>query len=492
MAFKCLQSFIEKLESEGELTRISERVSTDREITEITDRVSKRDGQGPALLFEKVVNHNNGNRLSEIPVLINTFGTKKRMNLALGVSDIEEVAGEIRSLVKTEPPSSFMDKLRMLPKLAKIASYTPKKVSSGVCQEVVHQGDQVDLNQFPILKCWPDDGGSFITFGCVISRAPQTGIRNVGLYRQQIIDKNTIAMHWQIHKHGSRHFQEYRALGKKIPVAVYLGGDPALMFAGACPLPDNFDELIFAGFLRKKAVEMVPCKTIDLEVPANAEMILEGYVDPSEPLIPEGPFGDHTGYYTPVDLYPAFHVTAITHRRNMIYPTTIVGIPPMEDGAMGKAIERIFLPLIQLTFPEIKDMNLPVETCFHNLAIISIKKSYPAHAKKIMSSLWGMGQLMFSKAIIVVDEDVNVQDLKEVAWRVSNNIDAKRDIIFTEGPVDALDHAAPVFAVGSKMGIDATKKWKEEGYTREWPEVIKMDAATREKVDSIWNKLGIK
>ena len=352
-------------------------------------------------------------------------------------------------------------------------------------------GSDIDLTQFPILHCWPDDGGSFITFGCVISKDPDNGIRNVGMYRLQILAKDKTAMHWQIHKHGSRHFQRYRELGKKIPVAVYLGGDPATIFAGALPMPDNLDEFLMAGFIRKKGVELVPCKTVELEVPANAEMVIEGYVDPSEPLVKEGPFGDHTGYYTPVDDYPAFHVTAITHRRDMIYPTTIVGRPPMEDGYMGKAIERIFLPLIQLTFPEIIDMNLPVTTCFHNLAILSIKKSYPAHAKKIMSSLWGMGQLMFSKCIIVVDDDVNVQDLNEVAWRVSNNIDAKRDIIFTEGPVDALDHAAPHFAVGSKMGIDATRKWKEEGYSREWPEVITMDPATKKRIDDIWSQLGL-
>lgn len=490
MAYECLHDFVKNLERERELVRVSEPVSTELEISEICDRVSKRTDGGPALLFENVLNHNNGKK-SEIPVLINTMGSKKRMNLALGVENVETLANEIRALVKTHPPTSFMEKLRMIPTLAKVASYTPKKASKGVCQEVVWEGDKVDLHQFPILKCWPKDGGSYITFGCVISKAPQTGIRNVGLYRQQIINRNTIAMHWQIHKHGSRHFQEYKEQGKKIPVAVYLGGDPALTFAGACPLPDNFDELIFAGFIRKKGVELVPCKTVELEVPANAEMIIEGYVDPAEPLIGEGPFGDHTGYYTPVDLYPAFHVTAITHRRNMIYPTTIVGTPPMEDGYMGKAIERLFLPLIQLTFPEIIDMNLPVVTCFHNLVILSIKKSYPAHAKKIMSSLWGMGQLMFSKCIIVVDHDVNVQNLQEVAWRVSNNIDAQRDIVFTEGPVDALDHAAPQFAVGSKMGIDATRKWKEEGYTREWPEVIRMDEATKRRVDEIWQKIGL-
>ncbi|MBI2340234.1 MAG: menaquinone biosynthesis decarboxylase, partial [Deltaproteobacteria bacterium] len=429
-----------------------------------------------------------GGKKSDIPVLINMLGSKNRMNWALGVEDIEEVATEIRDLVKKQPPSSFLEKLKMLPTLAKIGSYAPKKVSSGSCQEIVLTGDEIDLTKFPIIQCWPKDGGSFITFACTISKDPDNGIRNVGMYRLQILDKKTTAMHWQIHKHGS---QRYRELKKKIPVAVYLGGDPALIFAGACPLPDNFDEFLFAGFLRKKAVELVSCKTVELEVPANAEMVIEGYVDPEEPLVDEGPFGDHTGYYTLVDKYPAFHVTAITHRKQMIYPTTIVGRPPMEDGYMGLAITRIFLPLVQLTFPEIKDMNIPVETCFHNLAIISIKKTYPAHAQKIMSSLWGMGQLMFSKCIIVVDEDVNVQNLSEVAWRVGNNIDAKRDIVFTEGPVDALDHASPRFGIGSKMGIDATRKWKEEGYDRQWPPDIEMDEVTRRRIDEIWGRLGI-
>lgn len=491
MPFSCLQSYADFLEKHGELVRIKEAVSTDREISEIADRVSKRADGGPALLFENVINHNTGEK-SDFPVLINAMGSEKRMNYTLGVDRVDDLANEIRDLVKTQPPSSFIDKLRMIPKLARISSYTPKKVSNGICQEVVCTGDQIDLKRYPVLKCWPLDGGSFITLGCTITKDPDSGIRNVGLYRLQVLDKNKTAMHWQIHKHGSRHFQRYKELNKKIPVVVYLGGDPVLMFSGAVPLPDNFDELLFAGFIRKKGVQMVPCKTIDLEVPANAEMILEGYVDPSEPLINEGPFGDHTGYYTPVDLYPAFHVTAITHRKNMIYPATIVGRPPMEDGYMGKAIEKIFLPLIQLTFPEIKDINLPIATCFHNLAIISIKKSYPAHAKKIMNSLWGAGQLMFSKCLIVVDDDVNVHDLYEIAWRVSNNIDAKRDLVFTEGPVDALDHAAPQFAVGSKIGIDATRKWKEEGYTREWPEDVEMDGETKAKIDRIWNKLGIK
>ena len=484
--YQSLRQFVSFLEERKELVRIKEPVKADLEITEITDRVTK--SGGPALLFENVIKVDG--RRSQFPLLINTYGTWKRMAWALGVEDVEEIARELEALIKTEPPSGLMDKLRMLPKLAKIGSYFPKTVSKGACQEVALP--EPDLSIIPYIKCWPDDGGPYITFPVVITKDPDTGIRNVGTYRMQVFDKKTAGMHWQIHKGGSKHFQRYRELKQKIPVAVCLGGDPVLGYAATAPMPDNFDELLLAGFIRKKAVELVKCKTIDLEVPADCDFVIEGYVDPLAPLVKEGPFGDHTGYYSLADDYPLFHVTAITHRKEPIYPTIIVGPPIQEDGCLGKATERIFLPLIKATFPEIRDMHLPIETCFHNLIIVSIKKQYPGHAKKIMHSFWGTGQLMFSKCIIVVDEDVNVQDLKEVAWRVSNNIDARRDVIFAEGPVDALDHAAEQFAYGSKMGIDATRKWKEEGFQREWPEVVKMSPEVKKRVDELWNKLGIK
>ncbi len=481
--FESLRQFVSFLEERRELVRIKEQVRSELEITEITDRVTK--GGGPALLFENVI-QTNGEK-AKFPLLINMYGTWRRMAWSLGVEEVEEIAREIETLIKTEPPSSFLDKLRMLPRLAKIGSYLPKNVSGkGACQEVVAEPD---LTILPYLKCWPGDGGPYITLPTVFTKDPETGIRNVGTYRMQVFDRKTTGMHWQIHKGGALHYQKYK--GQKMPVAVCLGGDPVLLYAATAPMPDNMDELILAGFLRKRAVELVKCKTIDLEVPSDVDFVIEGYVDPSESLVREGPFGDHTGYYSLADDYPLFHVTAITHRRDPIYPTTIVGPPIQEDDFLGKASERIFLPLIRATFPEVRDMHLPFETCFHNLVIVSIKKQYPGHAKKIMHSFWGTGQLVFSKCIIVVDEDVNVQDLREVAWKVSNNIDAKRDIIFAEGPVDALDHASDTFAYGSKMGIDATRKWKEEGFRREWPEVIRMSPEVKKRIDEIWGKLGI-
>ncbi|MBI4197419.1 MAG: menaquinone biosynthesis decarboxylase [Deltaproteobacteria bacterium] len=483
--YPSLTHFVQFLEERGELCRVREPVWAELEITEITDRTTK--AGGPALLFENVIK-TNGER-SQFPLLINTYGTWKRMAWALGVEEIEEIAREIEEILKSQPPSGLWDKLKMLPKLAKFGSFLPKGVSQGVCQEVVLSGP--DLSILPYLKCWPGDGGPYITFPLVITKDPDTGIRNVGTYRMQVFDKKTTGMHWQVHKTGARHAQRYRELKKKIPVAVCLGGDPAYGYSATAPLPDGVDELILAGFIRKKGVELVRCKTIDMEVPADCDFVIEGYVDPMEPLVKEGPFGDHTGYYSLADNYPLFHVTAITHRKEPIYSTTIVGPPIQEDGFLGKASERIFMPLIRMNFPEIRDLCVPIETCFHNLAIVSIKKQYPGHAKKIMHSIWGTGQMMFSKCIIVVDEDVNVQNLTEVAWRVSNNIDAKRDILFAEGPVDALDHAAPQFAYGSKMGIDATRKWREEGFERDWPEVLKMREDVKKRVNEIWENLEI-
>lgn len=480
MAFNSLKDFCLFLGERKQLKRISAPVSPKLEITEIADRLVK--AGGPALLFEKV----NG---SPFPLLINAFGSEKRMAWALGVERLEDIARELGQLVKTQPPQKLIDKIRMLPKLAKVAAFLPKKTAHGPCQQVVM--DPPDLSKLPILTCWPKDAGPFITFGMVITRDPDTGIRNVGIYRLQVLDKQSTAMHWQMHKVGRRHFERYRELNLRMPVAVAIGGDPALTWSACAPLPDGVDEFLMAGFVRKKPVTLVRAITQDILVPAEADFILEGYVDPKEPFVTEGPFGDHTGYYTPPEPFPKFHVTAITHKQSPIYLTTIVGKPPMEDEWIGKAVERIFLPLLRLTFPEIRDIHLPAAACFHNLALISIKKQYPGHAKKIMHSLWGMGQMMTTKCLIVVDHDVNVQNLYELTWRVANNIDARRDITFAEGPIDHLDHAAARQFVGSKMGIDATRKWPEEEHYRPWPEDIVMDPAVKKRIDAMWKQLGL-
>jgi 4-hydroxy-3-polyprenylbenzoate decarboxylase len=480
MPYNSLREFVQVLERQNELKRISHPVKPELEIAEIADRVMKNNG--PALLFENVIGKN-------IPLLINAFGSKKRMALALGVNDVEEIAREVEKLVQTKPPKSFKEKLSVLSQLIHLAGIPPKVVKDGECQQVIHR--EPDLSILPVLTCWPGDGGPFITLPAVLSKDPRKGTRNVGLYRMQVYDRNTTGMHWHLHKVGARHYQRQKEQTGKMELAVCLGGDPALIYAATAPLPDQIDEILFTGFLRKKGVELVKCVSVDVEVPANSDIVIEGYVDPSEPLRREGPFGDHTGFYSLADDYPVFHVTCITHRQNPIYLTTIVGRPPMEDGFIGKATERIFLPLLRLTFPEIVDMNLPVHGVFHNLAIISIQKEYPAHARKIMHALWGMGQMMFTKTLIIVDHDVNVQDLSEVTWVAGNHIDPKRDVVFVEGPVDVLDHAAPVMGYGSKMGVDATRKWRSEGFDRDWPEAIVMDEKTKSYIDSIWEKLGI-
>lgn len=480
MKWNSLRHFVDFLKDRHEVVFIEEEVDPVLVIPEIADRVMK--ARGPALYFQNP-------KGSPFPLLINLYGSYKRMSWALGVEDMEEHAERLKNILQTQPPTSFWEKLKMIPKAAEVAKSLPKFTKKAACQEIVWE--EVDLSRLPILQCWPEDGGRFLTLPMVITRDPDTQRRNVGLYRMQVLDKTSTAMHWQIHKVGSRHFQRYRELGKKIPVAVAVGGDPALTYTATAPLPDQVDEFLFAGFLKGSPVEMVPCLTQDLEVPASADFILEGYIDPQEELVDEGPFGDHTGYYTPVEKFPRFHVTKVTQRKDPIYLTTIVGKPPMEDEFLGKATERLFLPLVQMTFPEIVDMNLPPEACFHNLCILSIKKSYPGHAQKIMHSLWGMGQMMFCKCFIVVDEDVDVQNIPDVVWRVSNNIDAKRDIVFVDGPVDHLDHASPRQFLGSKMGIDGTRKWKEEGYEREWPRDIVMDEATRKQVDALWDQLKI-
>jgi 4-hydroxy-3-polyprenylbenzoate decarboxylase len=480
MPYYSLADFVQVLERRGELKRITHPVKVQLEITEIADRVMK--SGGPALLFENVVG-------KQIPVLINAFGSAQRMALALGVADIEEIAREIQKLIQTKPPKSLRDKLNLLGELIRLAGIPPKIVKDGPCQEVVHR--EPDLGILPVLTCWPGDAGPFITLPMVFSKDPLSGTRNVGLYRMQIFDQRTTGMHWHLHKVGARHFQRQKEQTGRLELAVSLGGDPALIYAATAPLPDQIDEILFCGFLRKKGVELVKGVTVDVEVAANSDIVIEGYVDPAEPLRREGPFGDHTGFYSLADDYPVFHVTCITHRKNPIYPTTIVGRPPMEDAYLGKATERLFLPLVRITLPEIIDMNLPVHGVFHNLAVISIKKEYPAQARKVMHALWGLGQMMFTKTLIIVDHDVNIHDLAEVTWVVGNNIDPKRDTVFVDGPVDVLDHAAPALGFGSKMGIDATRKWRSEGYEREWPDPIVMDDNTKQYIDSIWQKLGL-
>lgn len=477
MAFKDLRDFISFLESKREIIRIKEKVSYHLEISEITDRVSKKGG--PALFFENVEN-------SEFPVVTNLFGSYKRMAWALGVEDIEEIPQRITKLLNQKPPEGLIDKIKMLPQLFEFAKYFPKMVKNAVCQEIIEENP--DVTKLPALFCWPKDGGRFITLPLVFTKDPETGIRNCGMYRMHIYDAKTTGMHWHLHKDGSHHYIKAEKLGKRLEVAVAIGGDPAVIYSATAPLPPNIDEMIFAGFLRKEPVELVKCKTVDLEVPANAEFVLEGYVDPYERRV-EGPFGDHTGFYSPAEEYPVFHITCITRRKDAIYPATLVGKPPMEDCYMAKATERIFLPLLKLDFPEIVDMNLPMEGVFHNCAIISIKKTYPGQAKKVINGLWGKGQMMFAKLIIVVDDDVDVQDLRYTAWRVLNNVDWKRDVLITEGPVDALDHSASFPRYGSKMGIDATRKSREEGMMRDWPEEIEMSEEIKRLVDEKWGKI---
>ena len=554
MAYDDLRDWIKTLEKNGELKRIREEVSPDLEITEITDRASKigapgksvetkakYSAGGPALLFENVKGFP-GHK-----VLMNQFGSERRMAMALGVERLDEIAERITGLMNMKPPEGLFDKLKMLPQLGAVTSAFPKTVQSkdAPCKEVILNSKgkdghpEFDLNAFPILKCWPHDGGRFITLPCVHTRDPRTGKRNIGMYRMQVYDGQTTGMHWQRQKVAAEHFREAlrhaaaqsaeasgamsaasahvaamaesaggsvtvpdgpiggipqvamgNLKGSRLEVAVSIGTDPALTFAAIVPAPPQVEEFMIAGFLRGKPVEIVKCETVDLEVPANSEIVLEGYVELSE-MRSEGPFGDHTGFYTMTDDYPVFHLTCITHRKDPIYAATIVGKPPMEDAWMGKAVERIFLPAMKMTIPELVDINLPVEAVFHNLMIVSIRKSYPGHARKVMNAIWSLGQAMFTKCIVVVDEDCNVQDIGEVVLRVANNIDPERDIQFTLGPVDSLDHSSRMPNYGSKMGIDATRKWKAEGFNRPWPAMIEMDRETRAKVDAIWAKLGL-
>lgn len=479
MSYRDIQEFASALEQKGLLKRISAEVDPVLEITEITDRISK--AGGPALLFEKV-------KGSEYPVLINTLGSYERMAMALGVNHLDEVGAELLSFLDTASYMGLLNKIKKLPKLTQMAFIFPRRVAKAPCQEVIEPDP--DLDKLPILKCWPKDGGRYITLPLVFTKDPETEKTNMGMYRLQVFDKRTTGMHWHIHHDGAENYRRHCALGRRMEVAVAIGADPATIYAATAPLPKEINELLFAGYLRKKGVEVVRCQTVDLEVPAHAEFVLEGYVEPGETRR-EGPFGDHTGYYSLVDEYPVFHVTCITRKKKPVYPTTIVGKPPMEDCYLGKATERIFLPILQMMNPEIVDINMPLEGVFHNCLIVSIRKSYPGHAKKIMHGIWGMGQMMFTKMIIVVDADVNPHDLSTVAWKVFNNIDARRDVVIVDGPLDALDHSSPLAHYGSKMGIDATRKWPAEGHNREWPEDIAMTEEVKKLVDKRWQEYGL-
>jgi 4-hydroxy-3-polyprenylbenzoate decarboxylase len=481
MPFEDLREFIRALEKQGELKRVALEVDPHLEITEFADRAVKNNG--PALLFEKP-------KGSRVPLLINAFASMRRMQIALGVDDIEVVAQRIAGFLEMQKPEGLLDKLKLLPKLAELNAAFPKIVSGGPCKEVIRR--EFSLDEFPILHCWPGDGGRFITLPMVFSKDPATGKRNCGMYRMQVFDGRTTGMHWQKHKQGADHYRRLTAEGKqtRMPVAVAIGSDPATLFSSILPLPPSIDEMLFSGFLRGKAVEMVKCETCDIEVPANAEIVLEGYLNLGE-MRREGPFGDHTGFYSLDDDYPVFHIECITHRKHPIYPATIVGPPPMEDFYMGKAIERIFLPLMRMQLPEVRDICMPAEGVFHNLILVSMKKSYPGQARKVMHAIWGLGQAMFSKCIVVVDEDVDVQNVAEVAWKALNNIDPQRDIEFCLGPVDSLDHASRMLNFGSKMGVDATAKWQSEGFTRRWPNVIKMSPEVVQRVDELWKRAGL-
>ena len=487
MAFRSFRHFLEELERAGELLRITEPVDTELVIAEWANREMKSPGGGKALLFEKPTIDG---KASAFPVAINTMGSRKRIAMALGSNDVGDLAQEIQLILKAKPPTDLREGFALLKQGIHLLHARPKSVSSGPCQEVVHRFaerptlNELTLRDLPILKCWPKDGGRFITFPNVHTRDPESGARNVGMYRMQVFDDRTTAMHWQVHKVGARHGKVYYERGERMPVAVTLGGDPALTFAATAPLPDGLDEILFAGFLRKKSVELVKCKTIDVEVPADADFVLEGFVQPGE-MRPEGPFGDHTGFYTAVEDYPVFHLTAITHRKDAVYPTTIVGPPPMEDFYMGDATVRIFLPVFKMNFPEIVDMTLPPEGVFHNLVFVSIRKQYPYQAFKVMHGLWGMGQMMFSKYIVVVDEDCDVHNTSEVLFRLCANTDPERDSTIIRNPSDSLDHAPTEQNIGSHMGIDATGKLPGENYHRAWPELLKMNARVRALVDSL-------
>jgi 4-hydroxy-3-polyprenylbenzoate decarboxylase len=495
MAYDSFGQFVQALEKAGELKRIRRPIATELEITELADREMKSPGGGQALLIEQpTVN----GTVSPFPLAINAFGSHRRMALSLGADSVDAAAAELAALLKAKPPTSLSEAIKLLGTALELRHAKPKIIAKGPCQQVVHRQDELaaaaagpcpTLLSLPILKCWPLDAGRFITLPCVVTQDPDSGERNVGMYRIQIFDGQTTGMHWQLHKVAARHGRRYYETGRPMPVSIFLGGDPVLAFCATAPLPDGVDEFLLAGYLRKKSVELVKCVSNDLEVPAGADIVIEGYVDPTEPLRTEGPFGDHTGYYSLPDLYPALHVTAITHRRDAIYPATIVGMPPMEDFYMGSASVRLFLPVLKMNFPELVDLALPAEGVFHNLVFVSIKKTYPMQAYKIMHGLWGMGQMMFTKYMVVVDDDVDVHDTSEVLFRLCATTDPQRDALFTRGPADVLDHATTELAVGTKLGLDATKKLPGEGFKREWPPLIKMDEAIKRKIDQ-WQGKG--
>ena len=490
MALDNLRAFLGAIDTAGALVRVDHPVSVNREMTEIADRCMKSPGGGPALLFEHPTLVGGGR--SRQPVAVNLFGSERRMALALGVDCLDEIGERIAALLNLKVPDTLLGKLAMLPQLAEVAKFPPKAVGGRApSQKTVLQGAEVNLAELPIPICWPEDGGPYITLAGVITRDPKSGVRNVGMYRVHVIGKDEVAMHWQRHKVGAAHWRELAARGETMPVAIALGGDPASIYAASAPLPPSIDEFLFAGFLRREPVRLAKAVTCDLEVPAEAELVLEGYIDPREPLVLEGPFGDHTGFYSLADHYPKVHITAVTLRDDPIYPHTIVGRPPMEDYYLGHATERIFRPLLKLTLPEIVDIHMPAEGIFHNLVFVSIDKQYPGQAYKVMNGLWGQGLMSLAKVIIVVDKDVNVRDPKEAWWVALNHIDPERDVRFTMGPIDVLDHSSRGFTFGSKMGIDATRKWKEEGFAREWPNKIVMDEATKRRVDEMWKELGI-
>ena len=474
-----LNDFLSDLDKRKLLARIKEPVSPDLEIAAVTDRTSKMAGGGPALLFEQPAGFN-------MPVASNVFGSLERMCLALGVKSLDELAIEINQLMTPQMPEGIMDALKMLPMVGRLRDLMPKTVKDAPCQEIVRRDGTLD--ELPILKCWPEDGGRFITLPLVFTRDPETGMRNIGTYRMQVFDGRTTGMHWQRHKGGAQHYRVAERLGRRLEVAVALSPEPVLTYCATAPMPEGLDELILGGFLAKRRIELVKCVSVDLEVPASSHIVLEGYVEPGERRR-EGPFGDHTGFYSQPDDYPVFHLTCVTQRRKPTYLTTVVGVPPMEDFYLGMASERIFLPLIQKTHPEIVDMHFPAEGIFHNLVIISIDKRYPGHARKIMSAVWGLGQLMFSKTVIIVDKDVDVHDLREVAWIVGTHMDPSRDVQMTKGPLDDLDDSCDLPAYGGKMGIDATRKWASEGYTRTWPARVRTTDAAGRRAAEIVDKI---
>ncbi|HON08545.1 MAG TPA: UbiD family decarboxylase [Verrucomicrobiota bacterium] len=505
MAFESFRKFLDKLEGQDELKRVSQQLATELEITAAANIEMKKPGGGKALLIEKPTV--NGEQ-SPFPVAINTMGSWNRMAIALNVDSVDSVAKELDGILKIKPPVDFKEAIKLFTNLLSLRNCKPKFVKDGLCKEVVHKfdpqprrtepwqkapsipeleklneaGNFPTLLNIPILKCWQLDAGRFITLPCVVTKDPDTGERNVGMYRMQVYDSQTTGMHWQMQKVGARHGRTYFEKGERMPVSVFLGGDPVFPFCASAPLPDGMDEYLLAGFLRKKPVELVKCETNDIEVPANADFVIEGYIDPQEPLREEGPFGDHTGFYTMPEPYPVFHITAITHRKDAVYPATIVGKPPMEDFYLGNASLKIFLPVLKMTFPELVDIALPAEGVFHNLLFASIKKTYPMQAYKIMYGLWGMGQMMFTKYIVIVDDDVDVNNTSEVLFKLCSNTDPQRDCVFTKGPADVLDHATDIIGVGTKLGIDATRKLQGEGFKRSWPPEIKMKRELIEKV----------